>query len=66
MPKLAWLLVQPRTALDATDSRLLEGIEQDAEVTRVAALAGRFAALIRQCGVTVEKVLPDPVAEFGA
>lgn len=66
VPQLAWLLVQPRVALDEADARVLARIEQDAEATRVAVLARRFVGLIRRCGVTAERPPSDAVAEFEA
>lgn len=49
---LAWLLVQPVSALDARGKAILARVEQDEEADAVAALARQFAALIRRCGVT--------------
>lgn len=47
--QLAWLLVRPPTALDATEAAVLARVRQDPEAAAVADLAGRFCTLIRQC-----------------
>jgi hypothetical protein len=47
--QLAWLLVRPPTALDATEAAVLARVRQDPEAADVAGLAGRFWTLIRQC-----------------
>jgi transposase len=47
--QLAWLLVRPPTALDATGTAVLARVRQDPEAATVADLAERFCTLIRQC-----------------
>ena len=49
--QLAWLLVQPVAALSADDAATAARVEQDGEAASVAALARRFTALVRGCGV---------------
>ena len=49
--QLAWLLVQPGTALKAVDATAIARVEQDKETGIVAELAQRFTALVRACGV---------------
>ncbi len=47
--QLAWLLVRPATALDATEAAVLARVRQCPEAATVAELAERFCILIRQC-----------------
>lgn len=49
--RLAWLLIQPSATLPAADAATTARVEQDGEVAVVAALARRFTALVRACGV---------------
>ena len=49
--RLAWLLIRPSAALSATDAATTARVEQDREAATVAALARRFTALVRACGV---------------
>ena len=49
--QLAWLLVQPTSALDAATAAVVARVEQDATASAVAALARRFTALVRASGV---------------
>jgi hypothetical protein len=55
---LAWLLVQPPTALSASDAALVAWVEQDRGAATVAGLARRFTALVRGSGVS-RKADPD-------
>ncbi len=57
--QLAWLCVQPRSALSPTDKALLARLEQDEEAARVIALARRFNQLVRERGVT-HAAKPNP------
>jgi transposase len=69
VPQLAWTLVQPTAALDATAAGVIARIEQDVEAKAVAGLTRRFAALVRACGVAGRKdgrAPADPVAELDA
>jgi transposase len=49
--RLAWLLVQPLATLCSADAAVVARVEQDREAARIAALARRFTALVRGCGV---------------
>ena len=49
--QLAWTLVQPIAALSAADAAVVSRAEQDGEARTVVALARRFTALVRACGV---------------
>ena len=49
--QLAWMLVQPVATLDAADAAAVSRVEQDKDAKAVAALACRFTALVRACGV---------------
>ena len=49
--QLAWLLVQPISALDATAAAVVARVEQDAPASAVADLARHFTALVRASGV---------------
>ncbi len=49
--QLAWLLVQPTSALDAVAAAVVARVEQDATASAVADLARRFTALVRASGV---------------
>ena len=49
--RLAWVLIQPSAALSAADAATTARVEQDRETAIVAALARRFTALVRDCGV---------------
>jgi hypothetical protein len=49
--QLAWLLVQPITALDAAAAAVVTHVEQDETAKAVASLARRFTALVRASGV---------------
>ena len=51
VPQLAWLLVQPVAALDAAGTAIIARVEQDEQAKGVSALARRFTALVRACGV---------------
>jgi len=57
--QLSWLLIQPPAALSADDAATAARVEQDGETASVAALARRFTALVRGCGVGRNA---DPVA----
>ncbi|NVJ02931.1 transposase [Myxococcus sp. AM009] len=50
--QMAWLCVQPQSALAATEAATLARLKQDAEAARVLALARRFCELVRERGVT--------------
>ena len=49
--QLAWLLVQPVAALDATTATVVSRVEQDRDAVVAAKLARRFTALVRACGL---------------
>ena len=49
--QLAWLLVQPTSALDAVAAAVVARVEQDATAKAVADLARRFTALVRASGL---------------
>ncbi len=49
--QLAWLLVQPTSALDAAAAAVVVRAEQDEAAKTVADLARRFTALVRASGV---------------
>src|SRR3954470_14557698 len=57
-PQLAWLLVQPPSALAGPDAALVARVEQDPTAAHVAGLARRLMALVRGCGVN-PKVGPE-------
>ena len=57
-PQLAWLLVQPPSALSGPDAALVARVEQDPTAAHVAGLARRLTALVRGCGVN-HKVDPE-------
>jgi transposase len=61
--RLAWLLIQPPAALSAADAATTARVEQDREAATVAALARRFTALVRACGV---RQTPDTDAALAA
>ncbi len=61
--QLAWLLIQPPAALSADDASTTARVEQDGEAAGVAALARRFTALVRGCGVRQK---PDPATALAA
>src|SRR3954447_17856180 len=46
-PQLAWLLVQPPSALAGPDAALVARVEQDPAAAHVAGLARRLTALVR-------------------
>ena len=48
--QLAWLLVQPTSALDAVAAAVVARVEQDATASAIADLARRFTALVRARG----------------
>src|SRR4051794_171613 len=56
--QLAWLLVQPPSALSGPDAALVARVEQDPPAAHVAGLARRLTALVRGCGVN-PKVDPE-------
>jgi hypothetical protein len=56
--QLAWLLVQPPTALPTSDVAVVRRIEQDGEAASVVGLARRFTMLVRGCGAD-GKVAPE-------
>src|SRR3954447_630330 len=56
--QLAWLLVQPPSALSGPDAALVARVEQDPTAAHVAGLARRLTALVRGCGVN-PKVGPE-------
>jgi transposase len=56
--QLAWLLVQPPSALSEPDAALVARVEQDPAAAHVAGLARRLMALVRGCGVN-PKVDPE-------
>jgi hypothetical protein len=56
--QLAWLLVQPPSALSEPDAALVARVEQDPTAAHVAGLARRLTALVRGCGVN-PKVDPE-------
>ncbi len=67
--QLAWLLIQPAAALDATGAATVARIEQDEEANTVAGLARRFTALVRACGVGGRRkgrAPTEPAAELAA
>lgn len=47
---MAWLLVQPRSGLDAGDAAVVRRIEQDDTARTITGLASRFTALVRAAG----------------
>lgn len=49
--QLAWLLIQPVTALDATAATMVSRVEQDRDAVVAANLARRFTALVRVCSL---------------
>jgi len=61
--QLSWLLVQPPAALSAADAATTARVEQDHDAAIVVALARRFTALVRACGVRQK---PDPDAARAA
>ena len=65
--QLAWLLVQPTSALDAVAAAVVARVEQDGTASAVADLARRFTALVRASGVG-RTATPgrDAAAEFDA
>jgi transposase len=56
--RLAWLLVQPPTALSVSEAALVMRVEQDRGAATVAGLARRFTALVRGSSVS-RKADPD-------
>ena len=65
--QLAWLLIQPISALDAAAAAVVARVERDATASAVADLARRFTALVRASGVgRTATAGRDAVAEFGA
>lgn len=67
--QLAWLLVQPVAALDATAAIVVSRVEQDQDAAVAASLARRFTALVRACGLRgrTSGIAPAaPVAELDA
>ncbi len=65
--QLAWLLVQPLSALDAAAAAVVAHVERDAIAGAVADLARRFTVLVRASGVgRTAAEGRDAVAEFGA
>jgi transposase len=56
--QLAWLLIQPPSALSMSDAALVARVEQDPTAAHVAGLARRLTALVRGCGVN-PKVDPE-------
>lgn len=67
--QLAWLLVQPVAALDATAAAVVRHVEQDQDAVIAADLARRFTALVRACGLRGRRdgaVPAAPVAELDA
>ena len=65
--QLAWLLVQPVAALDATAAAVVSRIKQDREAKIAAMLARRFTALVRACGLRGRQggaIPAAPVAEL--
>ena len=69
VPQLAWLLVQPAAALDAAGTATMARIEQDEQAKGVSALARRFTALVRACGVGGRRegrAPAEPLAELDA
>ncbi|MGY2052254.1 ISL3 family transposase [Methylobacterium sp. JK268] len=49
--QLAWLLVQPLSALEAADAAVVTRVEQDDTARAIADLARRFTTLVRTAGV---------------
>lgn len=65
--QLAWLLVQPVSALHAAATAVVARVERDTTASAVADLARHFTALVRASGVgRTATAGPDAVAEFGA
>jgi len=65
--ELAWLLVQPLSALDAAAAAVVAHVERDAIAGAVADLARRFTVLVRASGVgRTAAEGRDAIAEFGA
>ena len=65
--QLAWLLVQPISALDAAAAAVVVRVERDAPASAVANLARHFTALVRASGVgRTATEGGDAVAKFGA
>ena len=65
--QLAWLLVQPISALDAAAAAVVARVERDPPASAVADLVRRFTALVRASGVgRTATAGRDAVAELGA
>ena len=67
--QLAWLLVQPVTALGAADTAAVSRVERDSEAKAVTGLARRFTALVRACGVRGRRegrALAEPTGKLNA
>ena len=67
--QLAWLLVQPVAALDATATAVVRCVEQDRDAAVAANLARRFTALVRACSLRGRQdgaIPAAPVAELDA
>lgn len=61
--QLAWLLIQPISALDANAAAVVAHVEQDRTVRAVADLARRFTALVRASGGVGQG--PRPAKQVG-
>ena len=64
--RLAWLLVRPTAELAAEEHAAVARATQDPEAARVAALARRFAGLVRSSGVGRRAARHTPLAALKA
>ncbi len=67
--QLAWLVVQPLTALGAVDAAAVSRVEQDGDAKAVAGLARQFTTLVRACGVRGRRegrAPAEPTSELNA
>src|SRR5919202_631539 len=64
--QLAWYLTRPRDKLTEDETAAVARLEQDAEAVTVAALAGRFAALLRGCCIGSKAVCRAPLTTLKA
>jgi hypothetical protein len=64
--QLAWYLTRPRSKLTEEETAAVAHLEQDGEAATVAALAGRFADLLRGCCIGSKAVCRAPLATLKA
>jgi hypothetical protein len=62
--QLAWLLVRPTTALNRDEAVVVARVEQDAGVARVAGLARRFCAIVRDGSVDRYRDGDTPLGDY--